>query len=340
MRRLIALTALTALTVTGLLALSAPAAQAAASASAANQIVTVSVPTATSTTGVLELWVRQAGGGVVHAGGPFPVFVGELGVGATRDNVARTPAGVFGLTEAFGNQPNNGTRLPYFQAGPNDWWDGEDNSPTYGSHVRSATAPGPNSENLYAAGAVYAHAVVIDYNRFPAVPGMGSAFFLHVANGQPTAGCVSMASAQLDYVMRWLNPIAHPVISIGVGRAALTPILQANTIANLHNPTGHLDAVSIYPAYGWVRIRGWAMDPDNRSYPIAVEVRVNGRLVRHVLANKPRPDVVAALHTGPDQGFADVVYVGRGYLTICAVADNIGLGRANASLGCVSRFVA
>jgi L,D-peptidoglycan transpeptidase YkuD (ErfK/YbiS/YcfS/YnhG family) len=31
---------------------------------------------------------------------------------------------------------------------------------------------------------------VIDYNRSPAVPGKGSAFFLHVSTGKPTTGCV------------------------------------------------------------------------------------------------------------------------------------------------------
>ena len=41
----------------------------------------------------------------------------------------------------------------------------------------------------------YSHAVVIDYNRFPVRAGAGSAFFLHVTNGQPTAGCVAVAAA-------------------------------------------------------------------------------------------------------------------------------------------------
>ena len=44
------------------------------------------------------------------------------------------------------------------------------------------------SENLYQAGYVYSYAVVIDYNRFPARAGAGSAFFLHVTDGGPTAG--------------------------------------------------------------------------------------------------------------------------------------------------------
>jgi hypothetical protein len=275
----------------------------------------------------------------VHAGGPYPVFVGELGVGATRDNIARTPAGVFSLTEAFGNQPNNGTRLPYFQAGPADWWNGEANSPNYNNHQHQASSPGPGSENLYYAGPVYAHAVVINYNRFPAVPGMGSAFFLHVTNGQPTAGCVAMASGALDTVMRWLDPAQHPVMSIGVGMAAVAPITTANAVANLHNPKGHLDSVTQYPLSGWVRMTGWAADPDNLRYPLVVDVKVDGRQATHFSVGSPRPDVARALGAGPNQGFDKVVRVGTGKHTICAVAHNVGAGRANPNIGCKTLVV-
>ena len=45
--------------------------------------------------------------------------------------------------------------------------------------------------------------------------GAGSAFFLHVAVGAPTAGCVSIPAAQLVRVLRWLAPQDHPRILIG-----------------------------------------------------------------------------------------------------------------------------
>ena len=59
--------------------------------------------------------------------------------------------------------------------------------------------------------------MVIDYNRWPAVSGAGSAFFLHVTNGAPTAGCVAIDRGSLTAIMRWLTPGARPLISIGVG---------------------------------------------------------------------------------------------------------------------------
>ena len=47
--------------------------------------------------------------------------------------------------------------------------------------------------------------------------GAGSAFFLHVTVGAPTAGCVSIASDQLTRLLRWLTPSRHPRILIGAG---------------------------------------------------------------------------------------------------------------------------
>jgi L,D-peptidoglycan transpeptidase YkuD (ErfK/YbiS/YcfS/YnhG family) len=134
---------------------------------------------------------------------------------------------VFTLTQAFGNEPNNGTRLPYFRAGPDDWWDEDPNSAHYNRHVISRHSPGVNSENLYYSGAVYAHAVVINYNVNPVVKGAGSGFFLHVSDGAPTQGCVAIDANQLNVVMRWLRPSMDPVISIGVGAQALALVRPA-----------------------------------------------------------------------------------------------------------------
>ena len=85
----------------------------------------------------------------------------------------------------------------------------------------SRNSPGENSENLYYSGAVYAHAVVINYNTNPVLKGAGSGIFLHVSDGIPTHGCVAIGARQLNVVMRWLEPSQKPVISIGVGVQAL-----------------------------------------------------------------------------------------------------------------------
>jgi L,D-peptidoglycan transpeptidase YkuD (ErfK/YbiS/YcfS/YnhG family) len=189
------------------------------------QVITVEAATARSETAVLRTWTLTPSGHYVQVFAPDTANVGVNGVRPTREGLGRTPVGVFTLTQAFGNQPNNGTRLPYTFVGPSDWWDEDPASPEYNRLVVSTVSPGGNSENLYYSGEAYAHAVVINYNVNPVVKGAGSGFFLHVSMGVATQGCVSIPLGDLDRVMRWLNPSTHPVISIGVGNAALT-ILQ------------------------------------------------------------------------------------------------------------------
>jgi L,D-peptidoglycan transpeptidase YkuD (ErfK/YbiS/YcfS/YnhG family) len=188
------------------------------------QVITVEALTPLSQTAVLRTWSRTSSGRYVQVFDAFTAWVGVNGVRPTREGLGRTPVGVFTLTEAFGNEPNNGTRLPYVHVGPDDWWDENPASSHYNQLVRSSVSPGGNSENLYYSGIAYAHAVVINYNTDPVVKGAGSGFFLHVSFGAPTEGCVAIPENELDEVMRWLNPAKHPVISINVGAKALTPV--------------------------------------------------------------------------------------------------------------------
>jgi L,D-peptidoglycan transpeptidase YkuD (ErfK/YbiS/YcfS/YnhG family) len=302
------------------------------------QVVTVRSNSASATTAQLDLWQLAPTGGYTHVAGPIGAYVGELGMGTAHEGIARTPVGVFGLTQAFGNQPNNGTRLPYFQAGPADWWDGESGTPAYNTHVHQSAAPGPESENLYYTGPVYAHAVVIDYNRFPVVAGAGSAFFLHVTNNQPTAGCVAISAYALNVVMRWLDPALHPVISIGVGAQATKLITDANNAAAAHNPRGHLDSVST--GHGTAKVVGWAADPDSPSSALQISVYFDNQFRGRYSTGVARPDVATALHTGPNQGFSiNFGTVAAGVRTICAYAINLRLGTTNPLLGCLTRTV-
>jgi hypothetical protein len=239
---------------------------------------------------------------------------------------------VYSLTQAFGNQANNGTLLPYFRAGWSDWWNENPASPGYNTHVHQSNSPGGNSENLAAAGSVYSHAVVIDYNRWPARPGAGSGFFLHVTNGRATAGCVAISSANLDVVMRWLNPSQHPAISIGIGAQAIAPINRANAAAAAHNPFGSLDAGTAHGRQ--VRVTGWAADPDNRAAPLSIAVYYDGHGIGWFHSGVVRPDVQRIRHTGPRQGYDITVHLPPGRHQVCTYAINIGAGAGNPKLGC------
>jgi L,D-peptidoglycan transpeptidase YkuD (ErfK/YbiS/YcfS/YnhG family) len=187
---------------------------------AGNQVITVVAPSAGSTTATVTAWQRGPGGWSAVLG-PVPARVGSAGVGAASESTTRTPAGTFSLTTAFGRAANPGTALPYRVLDRSDWWVSDAGSPLYNTAARCAPGSCPfderAGENLYAAGAVYDNAVVIDYNRAPVVRGAGSAFFLHITNGAATAGCVAVDRVVLQQLMRWLDPRAAPVISIGVG---------------------------------------------------------------------------------------------------------------------------
>ncbi|WP_372670991.1 L,D-transpeptidase family protein [Amycolatopsis kentuckyensis] len=180
------------------------------------QRITVQADSAGATTAVLTAWQRT-GGEWAKAYGPVPAHVGRNGVGTASESTSHTPAGVWPLTEAFGTRPAR-TRLPYREVTTSDWWVSDVDSPYYNTHFSCAPGTCPfdeaAGENLGAAGAVYARAVVIDYNRTPVVPGAGSAFFLHVTDGKPTAGCVAIAAQDLEAILRWLDPAQHPVIEI------------------------------------------------------------------------------------------------------------------------------
>lgn len=186
------------------------------------QVITVTAASTSSTVAQLQAWAATSQHGWVAYGPAVTAHVGSGGL-TTQENetLTATPIGSITLTQAFGRLPNPGTRLPYFQTTPNDWWVSQQ-GPYYNTHqVCIAACPftegSPNSRLFYVA-PQYNLAVVIDFNRHPVVQGGGSGVFLHVTRGVPTAGCVSVASPDLVRIMRWLRPTDRPRILIGIGR--------------------------------------------------------------------------------------------------------------------------
>ncbi len=178
------------------------------------------VAAAGATDATLRRWVAVSGGWR-QVGATVHAYVGHHGITTNaREGFDGTPAGSYPLTQAFGREARPQTRLPYFRTDPDDWWAGDSSSPsTYNTHQRCAasacTFRTTESEQLYYVPGLYDYAVVIDYNMHPAVPGKGSAFFLHVQGGEPTEGCVSIDKAVLLDIMAWLNPAQHPRIVMG-----------------------------------------------------------------------------------------------------------------------------
>lgn len=184
------------------------------------QRIIVSVPEADSPTGTLTGYQRIGDRWEIVLG-PTHADLGDLGVGAPADDVFRTPVGTFPLGQAFGREPNPGTRLPYFQTTDRDWWDEEPDSPTYNTHVQSDDSPSDDAENLFDSGRIYDYAVLIEHNPLR-IPGRSAGIFLHVTDGEPTWGCVAIGWNEMRSVLTWLDPAASPEITVGVNAPAPT----------------------------------------------------------------------------------------------------------------------
>jgi L,D-peptidoglycan transpeptidase YkuD (ErfK/YbiS/YcfS/YnhG family) len=188
---------------------------------AATQLVTVTASAVGTTTASLDLWQRR-GGCWRHVAGPWRAWLGRSGLSThKREGDGATPAGTYRLGGGFyGIEPNPGVHGTYHRLVCGDWWDEDSSSPAYNTfqHVACGTAPrfGGGSEALWRISPQYRYFAVVEYNAAPIVPGRGSAIFVHVSAGRPTAGCVSLPESELLRLLRWLRPSARPLIHLGV----------------------------------------------------------------------------------------------------------------------------
>jgi L,D-peptidoglycan transpeptidase YkuD (ErfK/YbiS/YcfS/YnhG family) len=191
----------------------------------ATRVITVVAGSHGSTTARLQAWTKAAAGGWRKYGSAVTAHVGSQGLTTqTSESKSATPIGSFTLTQAFGRRSDPGTALPYFKTTKNDWWISHAGQ-YYNTHQRCTSSHCPShpysaDEHLYYETPYYNYAVVIDANTRNAPGGVhagrGSAFFLHVTDGAPTAGCVAIPQSKLITLMKWLRPSAHPRILIGV----------------------------------------------------------------------------------------------------------------------------
>lgn len=100
-----------------------------------------------------------------------------------------------------------------------------------------------------------------------------------------------------------------------------------------HNPFGHYDSLVALSGHR-ARLRGWAVDPDNRSLSPSIAVYYDGRPIGWINRPAARPDVARARTTGPSQGFDITVALPAGLHTVCTYARNVGAGTASPKLGC------
>jgi D-alanyl-D-alanine dipeptidase len=207
------------------------------------QLVFVTTPSWSATTGTLRRYART-GSAWQPVGEPVPVVVGRSGLGwgrglhaeqrggpQKREGDGRAPAGVFRLSAAFGYADAEPTGLPYVQARAgtecvddtssayyNQVLDRADVEPDWGSREQMR-----RRDDLYRIGAIVAHngpGVPASSEAGQRVaspaprPGGGSCIFLHVWSGprSTTSGCTAMADEPLQDVLAWLNAAEDPVM--------------------------------------------------------------------------------------------------------------------------------
>jgi L,D-peptidoglycan transpeptidase YkuD (ErfK/YbiS/YcfS/YnhG family) len=188
-----------------------------------SQLVTVTAASYGATQAELTAY-RRVDGHWRRVYGPWIAWIGRNGMaspGAKREGDGRTPSGTFGFGFFFGVDPNPGVRFSYRRIDAFDVWDDDPSSPLYNEWVDdryadAGAAPEPMDVSAYDYGAVIA------YNT-ARTPGLGSAIFLHINIGTPTAGCVTLPVGELLKILRWLNPAASPRIEMGVGTPRTAP---------------------------------------------------------------------------------------------------------------------
>lgn len=154
--------------------------------------------------------------GVRFLGRTLPATLGRNGIATRkREGDGCTPAGTHRIVGLL-YRPDRiaATRLPGWAVpiGPGDFWCEDPDHPDYNQMVRAPFPAG--HETLRRADPLYDVVLVTDWNWPDAVPGRGSAIFIHAWRrpGAPTAGCVAMGRRDLLWIARRIRPETRLII--------------------------------------------------------------------------------------------------------------------------------
>lgn len=188
-----------------------------------------------ATDAVLQRYQRvDAGAAWTPVGAPIRATVGRTGLawgrGMTaapsaagpvkREGDGKAPAGIFRLGPAFGYAPADSVawiRLPYVHSTPSVQCVDDPKSAAYNRLVSVDTADArgwTSHEEMRRHDGLYRLGLWVSHNDAPPAPGGGSCIFMHIwqAPGVPTVGCTAMDAADLEALLRWLDPRAAPVL--------------------------------------------------------------------------------------------------------------------------------
>ncbi len=203
------------------------------------QVLLVSAPTPSSSTGRLQRYWRDANAPSAwqEEGRAVLVRLGEAGLGVGRGAYAarstawigypqktegdrRSPAGVFLLHDAFGTQVVRTGQArrgwPLRLVRPTDVWIDDSQSSLYNTWQSLSPAESTGHAGRWRSAellSAYALAVIIGHNESPIQANGGSAIFLHSWDlGRATNGCTGVAQEDLEPIVDWLAPDASPLL--------------------------------------------------------------------------------------------------------------------------------
>ena len=204
----------------------------------ARQVIVVEAPRWSSTEGTLTAFEKRGGNWQVVQ----PTVRAQLGYGGLvrgdrrRQGTGTVPTGVFEILSGFGRKADPGTALDYIQVDRNDAWTYNPRVPStynvFQDADRSWKSYGGYVEELWDMGYQYDYVAVLDYNlpegpirtgangvrrsSNPPDTSRGGGIFLHVDNGNKTAGCIAVTKKVMRDLMTWMDPKKDPVIVIRV----------------------------------------------------------------------------------------------------------------------------
>ena len=204
----------------------------------AKQVIVVTAPSWKATEGTLATYEKRGGQWRVVK----PEMRTQLGYGGMvrgdkrRQGTGTTPTGVYEILNGFGRKADPGTELDYIRVDRNDAWTYNPKVPStynvFQDADRSWKSYGGYVEDLWDMGYQYDYVAVLDYNlpegpirtgangvrrsSNPPDTGRGGGIFLHVDNGNKTAGCIAVKKKQMREIMQWLDPDRDPVMVIRV----------------------------------------------------------------------------------------------------------------------------
>ncbi len=151
---------------------------------------------------------------------PVKAGIGRKGFaspGEKHEGDLKSPTGLFRLGRLFCYHNSVPGKMPFIKTTADDKWIDDPESPDYNRWVRGVTRA-KSWENLKLSSDEYYFCMVIEYNFYPVVKGMGSAIFLHLSMGEEPnsgAGCVIIRKKDMEWLLNWMKPDSNPSILMG-----------------------------------------------------------------------------------------------------------------------------